>query len=436
MRPRFLWTVVSRAWLPALSIAALPATSHADSSPAWRAKSREAHQTVWERPQLLTNWINGQTNVLVVTNRYVELATGLNFMDPVTHQWQPSRPAFRLTDQGAVADSTAHQVRLAADISQPAAITLTTPDGQVLHTTPRGLSFFDGAKSVLLGHMHSIFGVLAASNIVIYPDCFLVCKSSLRVVLTRAGLEVDVLLHEQLPGPPSAYGLNEASARFEVLTEFFQSPAPIKTTQIIPPRRDATGQRLGLPLHDDKLQLGAMTTQPGHAFSTENRTTIPPSSLGSSVPVGKSVEMFEGGRQFLIEAVRWQDIRSHFNKLPPCRSKPMPPWGRLVSASAGRSILPPLTVTNSTNTFQIAQSTAKVEPGFLNSPCALVLDYRIVNNTLSGFRFLGRETYPINGPVHLEGGRVTIEAVTVLKYVPGASIHLNQVDCRSTPYSP
>src|SRR5262249_45264012 len=141
-------------------------------------------------------------------------------------------------------------------------------------------------------------------------------KGAVRVVLTRAGLEVDVLLQEQFPAPPSAYGLNEASARAEVLTELYQSPAPVKSPHTLQPRRDAAGRQLGAPLTDNRLQFGTMMMQPGHAFSTSDGVAFPRSTLDGSVPVGKSVETL-GGRQFLIEAVRWQDIRPHLDKLPP-----------------------------------------------------------------------------------------------------------------------
>src|SRR5262249_48786402 len=156
--------------------------------------------------------------------------------------------------------------------------------------TPLGISFFDGEKSVLLGQIKPSRGVLIASNVVIYPDCFLDCKGSVRVVLTLAGLEVDVLFHEQLPAPPRAYGLNEALTKTEVLTELFQAPVPVKTGHFIPPRWDASGQPLGEPLKDEKLQFGAMTMQLGRAFSADS-APISQNVLDDSVPVGKSVEV-------------------------------------------------------------------------------------------------------------------------------------------------
>src|SRR6185295_4499874 len=101
-------------------IATSPSLSQAQPNTSWRLQSRQAHETVWERPEFLTPTAPDKTNIVVVaTHRYTELATGLNFIDPATGQWQPSQPAFRLTDQGAIADTTAHKVRLAADISQP-----------------------------------------------------------------------------------------------------------------------------------------------------------------------------------------------------------------------------------------------------------------------------------------------------------------------------
>jgi len=51
----------------------------------WQARNRSAHQTEWFSVRYQTN--AGTGKVRAMTNSYVEIGTGLNFIDPATGKW-------------------------------------------------------------------------------------------------------------------------------------------------------------------------------------------------------------------------------------------------------------------------------------------------------------------------------------------------------------
>ena len=54
----------------------------------------------------------------------------------------------------------------------------------------------------------------------VYADAFKGLKADIEYLVTKAGIEQNVILRESPPAPESV-GLAAASSRFEVLTEFF-----------------------------------------------------------------------------------------------------------------------------------------------------------------------------------------------------------------------
>src|SRR3989442_12839971 len=71
------------------------------------------HQNIWQRT-IVDNL--GQTNI----QSYTELATGLNFYDPASSTFQPSRELFQITPNGsAIATNGQHKLTIAPDIATP-----------------------------------------------------------------------------------------------------------------------------------------------------------------------------------------------------------------------------------------------------------------------------------------------------------------------------
>lgn len=116
-----------------------------------------------------------------MTNRYVELATGLNRFDSDASAWVPAVAGFELTTSGYfVARHTQHQVILAPDLLTEGAVDCFTPDGLRLRSTPYGIGVLDAAsgRSVLLAGLQSCQGELVSPTEVVFPRAFDTLRAS------------------------------------------------------------------------------------------------------------------------------------------------------------------------------------------------------------------------------------------------------------------
>jgi len=139
----------------------------------------------------------------------------------------------------------------------------------------------------------SYTAVLVSSNIAIYPDCFSgAAKADVRVVLTRSGAEVDIVLKEQLAvSPADDLKMDPQQVKIEVITEAFdtQMPAPTASTAagsrlsaanpLSPIGGEGQGEgastsTVAAPqsLPDSTLHFGSMRMGIGRSFLTDNET--------------------------------------------------------------------------------------------------------------------------------------------------------------------
>jgi hypothetical protein len=190
--------------------------------------SRDGSSTVWERTIYQRN---PDGTVVPRKSRYTELGSGLNFKDPQTGRWRPSRETIDLLPPGgafaASATQGSHKASFPLDIAQ-GVISLTTPEGKQLISRPIGLFFEDDNSSALVAIVTNSAGELVGSNQVVYPNAFEGVAASIRYRYTRAGFEQDVIVQGQLPDP-AALGLNPARTRLGVLTAFFDTNNPVIT---------------------------------------------------------------------------------------------------------------------------------------------------------------------------------------------------------------
>ncbi|HLX70602.1 MAG TPA: hypothetical protein VKV04_13330 [Verrucomicrobiae bacterium] len=355
--------------------------------------SQGANHQVWQ-----SQTYNQAPNGKIVTNilQYTELATGLNHL--VNGQWVASSEEIDIAPDGSSAWATngQHRVYFPGDIYN-GEIELVTPDGKTLQSQPIGLSYFDGTNSVLLAVVTNATGaILSSGNQVIYTNAFDGLNADLLYTYTKAGFEQDVVLNEQ-PPDPSSLGLNPATTRLQVLTEFFDPPQPNVTTMTVP--TDAGD------LENDILNFGVMQMGQGRAFL-----------IGAGSPsVGVDKQWLElEGRQFLVEEVPIVSIASEIDSLPPYVAQAGVGTKPVVSRNL---ILPPQRQvhTSPKNTF-----VAKAMPpsrGF-------VLDYTTMTSQ-TNYTFHGDTTYYLSGTVNLSGTN-TFEGGAVLKYASGASLNLVQ----------
>jgi hypothetical protein len=379
-------------------IAANPSGATLPAPTPYAVVSRDAHSRVWER----TVYERGPSGQAIASkHRYVELATGLNFWDSTAKQWQESQELIETFPGGAIARQGQHQVIFANNLATVGAIDMQTPDGKRMRSHVLGLSYFDTAsgQSVLIAEVKDSQGQLYPPNVVIYPDAFTDFKADVRYTYTRAGFEQDIILHERPPGP-EAYGLNPATTRLQVLTEFLNPPQPGK-------KQEALKTRQGDALDED-LDFGVMKMGQGKAFSLERG--------GEDIRVSKQWLKLEG-RDFLVEEVAVPDLDEELQALPAAEGASLNPAAgsvRHVISKQRRVPTMPL-VQVGTNEMQLARLSLPSQ--------GLVLDYTTLNSGQSSYTFQGDTTYYISGTVNLSGTN-TFEGGTVIKYAANASINL------------
>jgi hypothetical protein len=152
-------------------------------------------------------------------------------------------------------------------------------------------------------------------------------------------------------------------------------------------------------LNDESLGFGAMQMVPGRAFLLGNK------AVDSGAQVGKQWLLLDG-RQFLVEEVPVDAILEGLATLP---LTAMNSNSRTTSHMASRHLaLPPQRlVKNTSKTMMLAKARLPAQ--------GLVLDYQIINSSVTNYTFRSDTTYYISGTVNLSGTN-TFEGGAVIKY--------------------
>ncbi len=379
------------------------AASSALQNTPYAAVSRNANETVWQSTSYEPG-PNGTQYPRVHTVR--ELATGLNHW---TGQWVPSSDEISILPDGTAAGTNCgHQVFFPADIYN-GTITLLTPSGKILQSQPLGLSYDDGTNTVVIAELTNSIGYLAGSNQVIYPNAFTGISADLLYTYTKAGFEQDVILRGQPAEAPEDFQMDSHQTQLQVLTEFFNPPAPEVTPAALP-------RQGGLALSDETLNFGDMQMVQGRAYLLGNN------AQNTGALVGKSWENV-GGRQILVESVPVMALAAELLQLPPSASAKSI-GGSVLNVVSSKRRLPAqrLATVPSHHPIQMAQANRPVN--------GLVLDYNTMTGSLTNYTFQADSTYYVSGALNLYGSN-TFEGGTVIKYASGAS--MTQLSSPQTP---
>jgi hypothetical protein len=379
----------------------------ADAATPYAVVDLGADYRVWAR----TNYAVGSDGKLVPTVHCVtELGTGMHYLG-ANGQWLESKAEIDILPNGAGATATngPHKVIFPPDI-YGGQIELNTPDGKWLRSQVLGLSYYDtsSGQSVMIAELTNSTGVLQGQNVVLYPNAFTDFSADVRYIYTCAGLEQDIVLEQQI-APPSAYNLNPDTTHLEVLTEFFNPPAPT----VLPVTNGPA---------DETLDFGAMKINRGMAFILGDQT-----SRLNAVTVSKNWGQLEG-RYFLAEDVPFQAIAPSLEQLPPApvaiSHNSVPPGG-VLHRVVGQRLLPPQRFARqATNMVRMARSDRSMVP-----QKGYVLDYAILGGS-TNFTFRGDTTYYVTNTVLLYG-TTTLEGGAVIKYLPGFASGGGYVGCMS-----
>jgi len=373
---------------------------------------RGANHQVWQW-QTFEAGPNG-----IVSTHYhklTELATGMHYWQ--NGQWVPSVPQINvMADGSAAAVQGQHQAYFPADIFQ-GQIGLTTPDGLQLQSQPVGLSYADGTKTVFIAILTNSIGQLVASNQITYPNAFAGLKADLLYEYKPSGFEQNVVLRQQPPSP-DALGLNPATTRLQMVTEFFDSPEPAQ---------DANDGVMA----DATLTFGQMKMVQGKAFAIQPNSQLP--AANSETTVYKSWVHVDG-RTFLIEEVPLPQISAQLATLPLTASSTLPaasPASVLCKVSSSRLLPPSHPAQASTNHIQLARAAFNQNPG-------LVLDYVALIANQTNYVFQGDGTFYVSGEYNLLGTNI-FEGGAVIKMNSSGQIDIDQhgtVVCQTAAYRP
>ncbi len=374
---------------------------------------RGEHHRIWESYTPVAA-VSGEK--IYQTNRVVELASGLHYWDGAA--WIDSKEEIEIIGGKAIARHGSHKVTFAGNLTAIGAVEVNAQDGKKFRSQVMGLSYYDTktGESVLIAEVKSSEGFVLPPNQVIYVDAFTDVKADVRYTYTKAGLEQDIILREAPPSP-AEFGLDPATTRLEVMTEFLQPPAVRKQLRVVQTEENSRTRRgmVSPDFVDEALDFGAMKMGGGKAFQLDSNGQ----SAGSTVPVAKQWQQLEG-RDFLIEAVQYPTIRAHLESLPRSEAKvknrqDLQKNKAIASESKtgqpAKRVIPRKLVADATSDVSKSIQIAKlkqVEKG-------VVLDYLLLSSSATNMTFAGDTTYLISGEVVLEG-TTTFEGGAVIKY--------------------
>jgi len=385
------------------------------------------HRTVGR----VTRELDTAGQALLVTNSYVELATGMHYWED--DQWKETKEQIEIINGFAVASKGPHQVVFAANLNSSGAIELFTPDKKTMTSHVLGLAYFDYAsgESVVFAQTKDSYGSVLGDNQVYYQDAFSGdCIADVRYTYRQSGFEQDILI-VVAPPSPAAYGLNPETCKLEAWTEFIAAPAARKTQLVLyeepdPVRRQEWAEP---DLIDESLDFGTMKIEQGSAFP-----------LGETRPFGDQIVpttkelSFIDNRLFLIEKTDYLSIKPQLNKLPqavmaPINGKTNP----LGDGKAGIARMLANLPTGEPGKWQSKQLAQIALP-----KQAYVLDYQTINGSITNYTFYGDKTYYVTNSTYLYDTNV-LEGGVVIKYPPNGLGFLEShgvLEAKTSPWNP
>jgi hypothetical protein len=369
-----------------------------------------------------------------LTNSYVEVCTGLHvWRADQTGQggWVPAVAQFEETADGhVIARQTQHQIILPPDLTKEP-VDMLCPDGVTrLVSAPYGVSFFDLSTggAVLVGQLRASKPEVLSPTVVVYPDCMEGLSADLVYEIGLASIEQTLVFRVQ-PPRPEVFELNSPSVRVQMLTEFFDPPAPAAAMRVLKVEADPWKRQnwLAPDLVDVRLTFGdAMTLVQGRAFVIGEEAV--------SAPVGKSFgKLGDELRHFLIESADWSDLAPMFSRLPEKGQAKATVKYRM--GKAGKDLrglkLPP--APQRLDTIKEARKqleqpgkpvrTAQATSARARQP-GVALDYLSLSANQVNWTFTNTVTTYVTGPVVLSGTNTCFEEGAVIKFSPTGSAKL------------
>lgn len=364
------------------------------------AGERGPHHQTWE---YITWEKNSREEDVARTNRYIELATGLNRWDAAAQDWVKSEVQLEIVNGTAVSRKTQFELIVAGDVTDPAgAIDLLMPDGETRFVAhPIGLVYIDAlGNAAYIAKVQSTAGIVWEGNQVIWPSAFDLIDADIRVSVRLNGFEHDVILRERPPAPEDL-GFDPATTKLQFWTLLERPGNPKVRERMIekaPGKVDA----------DDFIEYSSMHIPLGRAFVT--------GQPDRGILVMKDFAVIDGNT-YLIETIDYEDAEPDLVTLPEPQAARFDKekFKAMVQSQSQKHPKKPLTFASSTRSkdkksLALASGLPEEKPGY-------VLDY-IVESQITTNRFYGNSTYYISGPVTLGTNSTVFEAGAVIKFHP------------------
>jgi hypothetical protein len=206
----------------------------------WYGIPLDGVSTEWTRTVPVPNPVTREWELS--TNRYVEVSSGLNYIDysdSPSGVWVPAVDAFCLLTNGmggaaALRGQTKMYVSptLGGGTDSPA-VTLVTASNTKVTVSPMALYYrdVDSGESVLIAPVRDAEGEWIPPNTVVYRSAFDNLNADIRITYTHGVCESDVILRERIASPAS-YNLHGSNVRLE-LAHLLGGTVPRLTSQQI-----------------------------------------------------------------------------------------------------------------------------------------------------------------------------------------------------------
>jgi RHS repeat-associated protein len=363
----------------------------------------------------------------------VELATGMNYWDG--KNWRPSDAKFELSTDAFTAAKIQHKVRLNANINAAGSVSIMTPDGLLLNSTPVGIGLYDPVSGdfVLVGTITNSVGALLGQNQVIYENAFHGACASMVYTIENGSFEQDVVFTGRLDAADYGFATGPGSRlRLQIITELYAPPQPDVIMQPFYVETDPVlRQRMASPdLMDETIGFGEFVLGIGRAYIAAS----PAAPNGAGVAVAKELVKSEDGRILLVESVDYLPLQQALLSLPDC----LPPGATVgvhskTNLKKGYASIATPPKKGLVLTQRLIPALTKAQ----KKPQGVVIDYiaTISGGLNSTFVFAADTNYFISGNVFCNAA-TTIES-TVLKYKTNTSVRLNNaLTCKTAMYRP
>jgi hypothetical protein len=415
-------------------------TSYIISAPAQsrlQPRNLNSHERLWQSSDAEQDSSgNSHTNI----HSYIEVATGLNRLDPTTQQWVNSDPLIEIDtiNGGGIARRAQHSLHLNANANDTnGVVDLQMPDGNQLRLQCIGLALTDNTNSVFIAEIKDTIGQIVGNNSVVWVNAFDSVQADIQIDMKIGSIEHNVILKERLTRDfVQSYGLDPATTRFQVWHQVLTAPAATK-------RIDFIRRASGMVEEDDTVHFGRMALGKGFAFqhrANQDQSDEPPGLIA----VAKEWAHLEG-LDFLIESIPFTELESNLQDLPVLEVRADRKNANRALASAktttGARKRPVSLAKNSRSPSRRDVLIAALNPASAPKPRGFVIDYQIQNTTQTNFVWQGNMTYFVNGTVSLWGNTV-LEPGCTIKFTNYNTVNVPQIivnegfDCRTLPWAP